>query len=697
LHPLHSLPITLTGDNIEQKREEVRAYFHNSYDLYESLFETLKDDSVFYEQSEITRHPMIFYFGHTATFFINKLIVANVITERLDAVYESMFAVGVDEMIWDDMQEAHYRWPEVSKVREYRDRVRAVVDELISTLPLTLPIKQEDPFWIILMGIEHERIHIETSSVLHRQLPIEKVVPVEGFEYCKVSGDAPQNQLVAIEGATMQLGKERDHHLYGWDNEYGSKKVEVAPFKASKYLVSNGEYMAFVQAGGYENEDYWDEEGRAFLKRSEVKHPTFWVQQEDGSFKYRAMSDIIEMPENWPVDVNALEAEAFCRYISARDDTAYRLPTEAEYYKMYQDARIDDVPAFNDDKANINLKHFASSSPVDMFSFGALYDVVGNVWQWSASTIDAFEGFEIHPAYDDFSLPTFDQRHNLIKGGSWISTGNEMMKHSRYAFRKHFYQHAGFRYVEAQAVQEENDNIYESDALVAQYCEFQYGESHFGVENFALRCAQLVEKYTQGASKKSALDLGCATGRASFELAKQYDAVTGIDFSARFIQVAVKMHEKGCLEYLLSDEGELKVKKEVCFEPFKAANVSFFQGDACNLKEHFRGYDLIMATNLIDRLYDPRLFLDSVHERINEGGSLILTSPYTWQVESTQKEKWVGGFEKDGVTHKTLDGLKTILSQHFEFVAVEDVDFVIRETPRKFQHTIAQMSVWKKR
>lgn len=79
---------------------------------------------------------------------------------------------------------------------------------------------------------------------------------------------------------------------------------------------------------------------------------------------------------------------------------------------------------------NINLEQFwGSSSPVNLFepprqAKTPLYDIVGNVWQHSESTIDSFDGFRVHPSYDDFSTPTFDQQHNLIKGGSWISTGN---------------------------------------------------------------------------------------------------------------------------------------------------------------------------------------------------------------------------------------------------------------------------------
>jgi formylglycine-generating enzyme required for sulfatase activity len=112
----------------------------------------------------------------------------------------------------------------------------------------------------------------------------------------------------------------------------------------------------------------------------------------------------------------------------------------AEEGKVWEDV-------FDDQKSNINLAHFASSVSVDTFDHGELYDVVGNVWQWTQTQMDAYEGFETHPWYDDFSEPTFDGRHNLMKGGSWISTGNEMVAASRYAFRRHFIQHAGFRYV----------------------------------------------------------------------------------------------------------------------------------------------------------------------------------------------------------------------------------------------------------
>jgi len=76
---------------------------------------------------------------------------------------------------------------------------------------------------------------------------------------------------------------------------------------------------------------------------------------------------------------------------------------------------------------------------------------------------------------------------------------------------------------------------------------------------------------------------------------------------------------------------------------------------------------------------------------------LILTSPYTWLEEFTPKEKWIGGYKRDGENVTTLQGLEEILGEAFTLLDTEDIPFVIQETARKHQHTVAQMSVWQKR
>ncbi len=593
MNNLSIYPLTLDGNSVEKKRQEIIEYFRNSWELYEKVFELLKDETVFYKKSELTRHPMIFYFGHTATFFINKLINMNIIDYRIDANFESIFAVGVDEMAWDDIEDSSYEWPKVSEVRKYRSKIKKLVEELIMNLPLTLPITQDSSMWIILMGIEHERIHIETSLVLHTQMPLELIKEVEEFTTCTELGDAPNNELVSIKAQHVKLGKDIDDNLYGWDNEYGSYEENVEAFKVSKYLVSNGEYLEFVKDDGYKCDRYWDEEGLRFLESSKQKYPAFWVV-DDVEFRYRTLSNIIDLPLNFPVEVNALEAEAFCRYKSEKDDLNYSLPSEVEYRAIYNHAKIEDIP--KSDFVNLNFNQYSSVSPVDKFSHNGIYDVVGNVWQWSRTPIFGFDGFKVHKAYDDFSTPTFDDKHALILGSSWASSGNLIMKHSRYAFRKHFVQFSGFRYVVSNSSSEKQKNMILKDKEVEQNIQLQYNT------NFSLKCAKIALRFADKKSK--ALDLGCGVGRISFELSSEFEKVDGIEVSARFIKVAI--------------ENQLKNLDN---------RVSFHQGDARNLKSNFNSYDLIIMNDLRQRFYEPTLLLNDVENRLNSGAILVLILP----------------------------------------------------------------------
>jgi len=694
--------ILLNGDAVSVKREEIRAYFHKTFSTFEALHEILVNDNAFYVQPEKLRHPHIFYFGHTATFFINKCILAKLIENRINPAFESMFAIGVDEMSWDDLKEANYDWPSVEEVRQYRNRVRTVMDDCIANLPLSLPITWDSPFWAILMGIEHERIHLETSSVLLRQTDMSLVKPHSLFPCFQKHGDAPTNDLVAVAGGEVQLGVDHaTHTMYGWDNEYGTHTATVHPFHAARYLVSNGEFLSFVEDGGYEKEEYWNEEGQRWLAYTKARHPLFWIKT-DAGFRYRALAEEMEMPWDWPVDVNYLEAKAFCNFKAEQLGQPVRLPTEDEWIHLRNRTELQDEPFWKKAPGNINLEYAASSVPVNQYQHGDFYDIIGNVWQWTETPIYGFAGFKVHPLYDDFSTPTFDNQHNIIKGGSWISTGNEASFASRYAFRRHFFQHAGFRYLTSEHTVQTENAVYEEDQMLSQYCEFHYGEEYFGIANFPKTIVDIALRYSQGLPRNSALDIGCSVGRASFELARYFDRITGLDFSARFINLAHRMQNEKKLRYTIPDEGDLVSYREVSLKELglndSNENIEFLQADACNLKERFRGYDLIIAANLIDRLYAPKKFLSTLHERLNSGGVVVIASPYTWLEEFTEKDQWLGGVKKDGEKVTTFAGLHAVLDEHFERIAEpEDVPFVLRETRRKFQHTLSQVTIWRKR
>ena len=694
-------PISLDGNDVEAKRQQLLAYFVSTWEQYEALFSALKDEAL-YTTAESLRHPLIFYFGHTATFYVNKMILAQFADARVDPELEAMFAIGVDEMSWDDLDSTHYDWPTTQVVKQYRDKVKVRICAFIKSMQITLPITQQCPAWLVLMGIEHERIHLETSSVIMRMLPLDLIDArqAESWPVCTEAGIAPAVEWLPIPATAVKLGKSDSDRSYGWDNEYGFDEQKVEQFKVATTLVSNQDFLKFVQAWGYRKARYWTKEGRQWLASTKSQHPKFWRTTLSGKYLQRNLFSEMPLPMDWPVEVNYLEAKAYCNWMAERIGEPVRMPVEVEWYALRQ-SELGEASG----EGNINLEQYASSCPVTENRHGRLYDVTGNVWQWTESAIDGYPGFTVHPWYDDFSTPTFDGKHNLIKGGSWISTGNETLASSRYAFRRHFFQHAGFRMVisEQEPKKQAQDNVYETDELIAQYCEFHYGNEYFSVQNFPVACVQTLMTHVQANSIATdrALDLGCAVGRSSFELAKNFQHVDALDFSARFVQQGAKLQAHNRLRYTLPVEGDIVEYREILLDKLGYDDVKeridFLQGDACNLKPQFADYNVVFAGNLIDRLYEPAMFLNDIQGRILSGGLLVLTSPYTWLEEYTDKSNWLGGVKVNGENFSTLDALKQQLADSFDFEEAVDVPFVIRETARKHQHTVAQMTIWRKR
>lgn len=696
----------LDGNSVEEVRASILKYFHDTFSLYESIFECLVDDEAYYRRANPLRHPLIFYYGHTSVFFVNKLNVANLIDERVDADMESTLAVGVDEMSWDDLNEANYEWPTPAAVKSHRDRTRDLVDKFIRETEFSLPIDWNNPMWIILMGIEHERIHLETTSILIRELPLEctQPHPLWGSICRDFSPKAPENELVAIDGATVELGKSRSNPIYGWDNEYGYQAFEVDDFQASKYLVSNREFLEFVEDDGYKKKEFWTEEGWGWVGYRKATHPVYWIQQDNGEYQLRTMLEEIEMPWNWPVEINQLEAKAFCNWKSSQTGMHIRMPTEAEWQRLREHVDTDQ-PYWDEAPGNINLEDEFSPCPVDRHEFhNGLFDIIGNVWQWTETPIDGYNGFQVHPAYDDFSTPTFDGQHNLFKGGCWISTGNYAIKDSRYAFRRHFFQYSGLRYIQAKPLPEPEVNVYETDQMVAKYIEAHFGEPILDVPNFPVACIESFSGLLQGRNTQRALDIGCAAARSAFELAKHYDHVDAVDLSVRLIEAPANLQSSGRQRYVLADEGELQLYREIRLENFPEYipvkdKISFMQGDACNLVEKYSNYDLVFAGNVLDRLYDPQKFLQTIKSRINPGGLLVIASPHTWMEEYTPREKWLGGYKADtGESYTTMEGLRDALEDSFTLINNPvDIPFTIRETQRKFHYGVSELTVWERK
>jgi len=240
-------------------------------------------------------------------------------------------------------------------------------------------------------------------------------------------------------------------------------------------------------------------------------------------------------------------------------------------------------------------------------------------------------------------------------------------------------------------------NIYETQKLIDEYLLFHYGSSEevmpwsFGPRealHFPVRTVS--ELIDNGEGHSRALDLGCAVGRSTLELTKQFDEVIGIDFSHGFVQAADAMKKQRELPYAALNEGAASVSlvarlPQDCI-PERA---HFEQGDAMNLRTDLGSFDLVHAANLLCRLPEPAKLLARLPSLVRPGGQLLLTTPCTWLAEFTPPENWPAG--------TTRDWLRTRLENDFILQHEADMPFVIREHARKFQWTVAWGSRWVRR
>jgi len=243
-------------------------------------------------------------------------------------------------------------------------------------------------------------------------------------------------------------------------------------------------------------------------------------------------------------------------------------------------------------------------------------------------------------------------------------------------------------------------NIYESDRLVREYLLFHYGgaeeilpwsDGPRGALGFAERCVSELLDRSGVESNARALDVGCAVGRSSFELARHCRSVIGIDSSRAFVAAATKVGKEGELAYEFTIEGERTAQAMARLpQGVDSTRVAFEVGDAMALREDLGSFDVVLAANLLCRLPDPRKFLARLPSLVRIGGQLLLTTPFTWLEEYTPREHWIGG-RGDA---SSADVLTDLLSPHFELRFQKDLPFLIREHARKYQWSVAWGTRW---
>jgi putative 4-mercaptohistidine N1-methyltranferase len=246
------------------------------------------------------------------------------------------------------------------------------------------------------------------------------------------------------------------------------------------------------------------------------------------------------------------------------------------------------------------------------------------------------------------------------------------------------------------------ENYYDSDRALSEYLLFHYGGHQHRIPapliealHFSTRCVSECVDTACLPQQPRALDLGCAVGGSSFELARWCEQVLGIDFSAHFIKVAAHLRDHGSFDFNYVEEGVL-TRPHRAHVPVEIdrQRVNFERGDAVRLRADLGIFDVVLMANLIDRLDNPEKCLGQLPGLLKPGGQLVLTSPYTWLAEYTPRENWLGGFMQNGKAVQTFDTLHRILAPHFELSRRQDLPFIIREHARKYQLGFADATCW---
>jgi putative 4-mercaptohistidine N1-methyltranferase len=255
---------------------------------------------------------------------------------------------------------------------------------------------------------------------------------------------------------------------------------------------------------------------------------------------------------------------------------------------------------------------------------------------------------------------------------------------------------------------------YESDLALAQYLWLHYGEEEeilqafspfIGALRFPIRCAAALAGAADaaggaigGRSSCRALDVGCAVGRSTFELARVCEEAVGIDVSASFIRAAQALQRGESIDYATPVEGDwVRVRTARMPAGVDPARVRFEVGDAERLRPDLGAFDYVLAANLICRLREPRRFLDRLPALVKPGGRLLIATPSTWRQIYTPRENWIGGYDGPDGPVRTLDSLQRILAPHFDLELRADFPLLIPEHARKYELIISEATRWRRR
>lgn len=415
----------------------------------DALFEILRADA-FYERPIPERHRIIFYLGHLEAFDWNLFRGRDPSLESFAPELDKLFAFGIDPVGGGLPMDKPEEWPTVERVLAYNRRVRKELDASLGRY-LFAQNGERGPSLETLshVAIEHRLMHAETLAYLFHQMPHERK---RGQPQSNLTGAFSENEMVEIPAGRAKLGLRRsDSSPFGWDNEFDAFEIEVPSFHMDKYMVTNGEFLTFLEDGGYYDPSLWSAEDWQWKESGNVHHPAFWRRDEE-DWLYHGMFEDLTLPLEWPVYVSHAEASAYARWAGKS------LPTEAQWHRAAYgtpEGRERDFP-WGAQAPNARLGNFDFArwdpAPVNAFpgnrSAWGVVGQLGNGWEWTSSRFAPFDGFAPFSFYPGYSADFFDGKHYVMKGGSARTAAPLLRRSFRNWFQPHYqYVYAGFRCV----------------------------------------------------------------------------------------------------------------------------------------------------------------------------------------------------------------------------------------------------------
>ena len=442
------MPITTASAD---KAQDLLASLARARARTDDLFRIVKPQFL-YDRPIPERHRIVFYIGHLEAFDWNLVGMRALNLKSFNEGHDQLFAFGIDPVDGGLPTDQPADWPRMREVEEYRNQVRATLDAAVARV--SFANSNEDLLrdaYVLNVAIEHRLMHAETLAYMFHQLPHDRKIPQAIAPISSPREIQPKMARVPAGAATLGLRRDRPD-VFGWDNEFDLNTALVPGFLIETTKVTNGQFLKFLEAGGYEDSSLWSKENWDWIRQQEIHHPVFWAKR-GGEWRYRAMFEEIALPLDWPVYVSHAEASAYAKWAGKA------LPTEAQWHRAAFGTPEgteraypwgEEPPAAQ--RGNFDFQRW-DPSPVGAYAAGesafGVADLVGNGWEWTSTRFEPFPGFKPFPFYPGYSANFFDGKHYVMKGGSARTAACMLRRSFRNWFQGHYqYMYAGFRCVE---------------------------------------------------------------------------------------------------------------------------------------------------------------------------------------------------------------------------------------------------------